>query len=405
MTRDSRDGLAYLAMPLWLLDAVSKYPDGTKFVLDCDACPESIAVCDSDVKSSAPISKLLDEVASTDWQVMRSDKPGVTTKFVCPRCQAARRDSELAPLPAVTPERPSPFERIKAAGELLKIGDVKRWKGVNESGRADDLTPMLPPCIFCDNESGSEEHLWAAWMHRHMAERGINLGPLRVQEGSGPEVIEDSLEKTINTVCHTCNNIWMSLLEGKNKPALETMLDGLPTKIDPGRLRLLTEWAVKTAMVSDSIKPRNDNENFYTRDERTAMREKRTIPDRTRIWLGALTEPHFGCHGTDFTIMTNQGKTRIGTGTVNTIAAGQFVVQVVTEHVYPEYAHLPSPLIQPAPGISDSRLIQIYPNKPKSVDWPPEPFTNGGPNGYGYLLHRWRIGEKTDKINNSRPHA
>ncbi len=96
---------------------------------------------------------------------------------------------------------------------------------------------MFPPCIFCNNESGSEEHLWAAWMHRL-----LKFGPIRVQEGTGPETIDPDPEKTINTVCHTCNNTWMSQLEEKNIPSLRPMLQNQPTMIDPGRQRLLTEW-------------------------------------------------------------------------------------------------------------------------------------------------------------------
>src|ERR1700760_3496429 len=61
----------------------------------------------------------------------------------------------------------------------------------------------LPPCIFCNNESGSEEHLWPDWVHRFIKANNTQLGGLRVQEGTGPETIQDDLEITINTVCHT----------------------------------------------------------------------------------------------------------------------------------------------------------------------------------------------------------
>lgn len=149
---------------------------------------------------------------------------------------------------------------------------------------------MVVPCIFCENESGSEEHLWAAWIHRL-----IKFGPIRVQEGTGPETISDDPERTINTVCHQCNNNWMSRLEDKNKPSLCPMIQNEPITIDPGRQRLLTEWAVKTAMVQDSIKPRLGNENFYTREERLNMRLSRRIPDNTHIWL-ALSRNHIWGH-------------------------------------------------------------------------------------------------------------
>lgn len=249
-------------------------------------------------------------------------------------------------------------------------------------------------CIFCGDESGSEEHLWPAWMHRL-----IKFGPIRVQEGSGPEIIEDDPEKKINTVCRTCNNKWMSQLEEKNIPSLKPMIQNIAITIDPGRQRLLTEWAIKTAMVQDSIKPRIDNENFYTRAEREAMRLNRQIPDRTRIWIGSLTEAHLGAFGTDFTIVGTDGNTRIGTGIVTTIVAGHFAVQVITEHVMPEYAHLGLLGIQPHAGDWDDKLIEIYPKKHKKIEWPTKKsFTNGGRDGIAYLMHRWKTGEKVKQI-------
>lgn len=266
---------------------------------------------------------------------------------------------------------------------------------------ASDRPAPVPPCIFCDKESGSEEHLWPDWVHRFIRERGIDLDGLRVQEGTSPEIIDDDLEKTINNVCHNCNNTWMSRIEDKNRPRFMLMLQNTPFTIDPGGMKILTEWAVKTAMVQDSIKPRIGNENFYTRKERAAMRERLEIPARTRVWIGAMDGFHLGSHGTDFTIEANKtdcGKVRIGTGCANTIYMGFFVTQVVTEHIYPEYQSLGIPEIQPPVGISDSRLIQIYPKVLKKAEWPPAAFTNGGPNGIGYLLYRWRQGEKVSMV-------
>jgi hypothetical protein len=263
-----------------------------------------------------------------------------------------------------------------------------------------DRPVPVPPCIFCDKESGSEEHLWPDWVHRFIREHSIELRGLRVQEGPNPETIDDDLEKTINTVCHTCNNTWMSQIEDKNRSRFMLMLENTAFTIDPGGMKILTEWAVKTAMVQDSIKPRIGNENFYTRAERIAMRELREIPARTRVWIGALDGFHLGSHGTDFTITaTLDGeKVRIGTGCANTIYMGHFVTQVVTEHIYPKYEALGIREIQPPVGISDSRLIQICPKVLKKAEWPPAAFTNGGPSGIGYLLHRWRQGEKVSMV-------
>ncbi len=252
---------------------------------------------------------------------------------------------------------------------------------------------MPPRCIFCDNESGSEEHLWGAWIHRR-----VKFGPIRVQEGTGPELIDDDPERTINTVCHCCNNTWMSRLEEKNIPTIGGMLEGKPAVIDAGRQRLLTEWAVKTAVVMDSIKDRNGNEKFYRRGECVALRKTQEVPRGSRIWIGALTESHLGAFGTDFTILGSD-RTRIGTCIANTIVAGHLAVQVVTIHMNLEYAAYDTPEVRSKPGGWDSMLIQLYPKVQKNLRWPPRvSFTNGGPLGIAFLMDRWRGGERAPKI-------
>ena len=265
------------------------------------------------------------------------------------------------------------------------------------------MVEKLPQCIFCNNESGSEEHLWRDWVHRFIKKNNINLGGLRVQEGTGPETIQDDLEITINTVCHTCNNTWMSHVEDKNRTRFLPMLQNNRITVDPGGMKVIAEWAVLRAIVQDSKKPSFKNDSFYTREERTAMRESLEVPARTRVWFGALDGFHLGSHGTDFTIEAMQidgSKVRIGTGCANTIYMGYLVAQVLTEHLYPQYETLGIAEVQPPRGISDVRLVQIYPKRRdlKQFDWPTTPFTNGGPNGVGYLLHRWRQGEKVSMV-------
>ena len=252
----------------------------------------------------------------------------------------------------------------------------------------------MPVCIFCTNEAGSEEHLWGAWIHRR-----IKMGPIRAQEGSRPASINDNPEMTIDTVCHTCNNTWMSRLEAKNIPTVGAMLKNEPTAIDPGRQRVLTEWAVKTAMIMDSIKPRNGNENFYTREERVAMRERQELPSRTQIWIGALTEQHLGAFGTDFGIVGGDGETRVGIGISTTVVVGHFIVQVATTHILPQYANLYFPDLTSKPGDWANMLIELYPRSEKKIELPPKIcFTNGGPKGIAYLMDRWRIGVRVDRI-------
>lgn len=214
-----------------------------------------------------------------------------------------------------------------------------------------------------------------------------------MQEGTGPQVIADDPEQTVDTVCHTCNNTWMSRLEEKNIPSLKPMVDGTPIEIDLGRQRLLREWAVKTTMINDSTKVRNGIQKFYNSAERTAMRESYAIPDRTRIWIAKLGESNLGIHGTDFTI-TNGAGLRFGEGSVTTIYMGQFVTQVVTEHIKPEYVHLDIPSVVPRAGDWKNRLIETWPTVSKKISWPPPfAFTRTGPDAIENLMARWRMGQ------------
>jgi hypothetical protein len=290
----------------------------------------------------------------------------------------------------------SSWRAILGAASLAAIGVAI---ALRKKTKMTEVEQPLPPCIFCNNESGSEEHLWPDWVHKFIKKNGIDLQGLRVQEGTGPETIEYDLEKKINTVCHTCNNTWMSQIEQKNRPRFLKMLKNEPFTIDAGGMKVMTEWAVLKAMLLDSTKPRLGNENFYTREERVAFFEPHhPIPPRTRVWVGALDGFHIGGHGTDVTIAVDGGKTRIGTACVNTIYQGYFVCQVVTEHFFPNIPADQIPPIQPPPGISDTKLIQIYPPPGKKADWPPAPFTNGGPNGIAHLMQRWRQGEKVSMV-------
>lgn len=47
---------------------------------------------------------------------------------------------------------------------------------------------MTMECLFCDNSAGSQERLWAAWIHERK-----DFGPLKVSIGGSPYEIRDDL--------------------------------------------------------------------------------------------------------------------------------------------------------------------------------------------------------------------
>ena len=248
---------------------------------------------------------------------------------------------------------------------------------------------MPTPCLFCDNNSGSREHLWPKWMHEKK-----NFGPIKIMRGDKQQIIVPDPEQKVQTVCGICNNGWMSDLESASIPIIGKMFDDEAIILDRSQQELVAAWGSKTAMVLDSTRPRADENRGYQKAECVAMREHLIIPDRTRIWIGRLDSSHLNATGTDFSIVDKAD--RIGTGIGGTIVAGHFAVQVVTQHIEPGKD---APDMQSKPGNWNETLIQIWPIQQDTVSWPPRAsFTNGGPAGIAYLLDRWRMGEKVEKI-------
>ncbi|HZY73144.1 MAG TPA: hypothetical protein VFE22_08570 [Edaphobacter sp.] len=250
---------------------------------------------------------------------------------------------------------------------------------------------MSTRCIFCDNNSGSREHLWPKWIHeRH------DFGPIKMEINGSETIVRPNPELKMKTVCGVCNNGWMSGLEAENIPVIGEMLTDMPLELNENQQRLVAAWSVKTAMMSDSMKGRNASNRFYTRDECADMRLARTIPPRTLIWIGRVDGMHLALTGNDFTLNDPAGN-RLATNTANTIVAGHFVTQVVTVHI-----NQPGVTLEAIPCKIrnwNENLIQIWPIQQPIVHWPQTAcFTNGGPDGIAYLMDRWRVGDETDKI-------
>jgi hypothetical protein len=250
---------------------------------------------------------------------------------------------------------------------------------------------MPTACIFCDNNSGSREHFWPKWIHER-----FDFGPLKMERRGNEVVVIPNPELKVKTVCGICNNGWMSALEAENIPITGEMVDGKPTDLNEEQQKLVAIWSMKTAMMSDSMKGRNVQNTFFTRNEGRELRLNRTIPALTLIWLGRVEGMHLWNMGTDFTLNDTEGN-RLATVIAATIVAGQFVTQVISVHMNQKdrvLADVPCKF-----GEWHDKLIQIWPIKQPVVHWPPpNSFTNGGPDGIAYLADRWQLGEETDII-------
>jgi hypothetical protein len=246
-------------------------------------------------------------------------------------------------------------------------------------------------CLFCGSQASSREHLWPAWIH----ERLQITKPIRIAIGRKPVQISTNPQIAVKTVCATCNNGWMSTLEGRCVPLVGSLMQDISIPLDDLQQSLLTVWALKTAMVTDSTNKTSRN-LFYTAGEREQLRVNHVIPVRTKVWIGRASKSSLVAMGTDIWIDL-PGTPKAAEGSVTTIVVGHLAIQILSIHIPPDHVESEAAItaIQPRPGHWDESLLSVWPVGNRAVTWPPKltfDTVNYGPLSIATLLDRWRIG-------------
>lgn len=238
-------------------------------------------------------------------------------------------------------------------------------------------------CIFCPNEANSKEDMFPRWVLKLVQTRY----PLYRKVGDKPATVTEDQEIRLPCVCMKCNNGWMSRLEKKVQKYMGLLIDDFSLPLDRDYQKGLAEWAVKTAMVNDTVE---SHQRFFTEAECHAFKRDRTLPDGTQIVAGRFTGRSLDADGNDFTLITPDSKL-IVRGHVFTVMVGHLVMQVMSMHVEPEF-HGKTVKMECNPGPWDTGLIQIWPKIRNSVEWPPPVSfsTVNGPKHYGNFRYRWR---------------
>jgi hypothetical protein len=116
-------------------------------------------------------------------------------------------------------------------------------------------------CLFCGctlyskkTKTGgkSNEHIIPKWLMEYLGVPNMTITPTVTEVASGR--IVDLRKHAVSafvagTVCGTCNNGWMSRLEGDTKPVLIPLIED-PRRLenlDQKRRALIARWALKTA--------------------------------------------------------------------------------------------------------------------------------------------------------------
>lgn len=233
-------------------------------------------------------------------------------------------------------------------------------------------------CMFCDEKADTGEHVWPRWLvERSLVERSPSSDIActyleRVdRDVEGWHTPKPTL--VVKQVCSACNNGWMSRLENEAKFVLESILDGRLRILDASAQLTLAQWAVKTAMVLESLDC--SRPWFYSKNERRLMRGSRTMPERTSVWLTqCINHQHVYSVKKDLRTTLGDGGLR---AIATTMAFGSLAFQVVTIKTPPEIPRHVPVSYEVSDGPWDRTLVQVWPVSDCPLAWPPYYGLNG----------------------------
>ena len=213
--------------------------------------------------------------------------------------------------------------------------------------------------------------MWPIWLLKRVDTRE----PVRRTVGKNPSYQTISRKIRVRSVCKTCNNGWMSRLESKSIPLVGSLLADISLNLDTDYQELASTWAIKTAMVLDSVA--NRSSKYYLRAECEALKDRSRIPLGTMIWLGRYIgrslhsgAAHFTAHSNDSPVVADCCTT--------TIVIGHLVVQVLNLRVRAEYKDK-TVRIEPNLGRWNESLVPVWPITSTLASWPPRlSFSNSG---------------------------
>ena len=223
-------------------------------------------------------------------------------------------------------------------------------------------------CAFCGATGRlTGEHLWPDWLRQFLGDKKApfpHRATTTVTGGYDRQWRRPPFTLTVNEVCRSCNNGWMSELEGKAKPLLTPMILGEPIKLDEREQRTLASWAVKTAMVYQLT----TEHRAIRRYEYEHLRLHLTPRSPTQVWLATRTneEPKPSIFGFRASGMAPaRGAPARYDAYLVTLAIGYFVAQI---HGHDLEMH--SGALWTRRGPLAAALQQIWPYT-EPISWPP----------------------------------
>lgn len=155
-------------------------------------------------------------------------------------------------------------------------------------------------CIFCNSDKLSKEHIYPKWLFDFFQTSEPTFQPsFHLIERSDTNAISDSMKSdysdgreipydnfTVKNVCETCNNTWMSEIEGKVQRILTPYItdNSKEINISSEDANILSQWAVlKCMLVSLAIQQKV----FFSKQAYTLIKNA-ILPEGFMIELATM---------------------------------------------------------------------------------------------------------------------
>jgi len=226
-------------------------------------------------------------------------------------------------------------------------------------------------CIFCSGKANTREHLWPEWLGKLFLQRASKI---ELQIGQRPPKPFRALV-TSRCVCKSCNEGWMSTLEGYAKPVMTPLMNDLSFRLDNVQQWLVSIWSVKTAMVFECVNRHADR--FYSEHDRRTLLAGTPPPD-TAVWIGRHAHSNLVDGVARRLYGSKTASNPFAEGYVTSLVFFRLVIQVFTLRLKPEFKGR-SVRLNIKPGPWNQSLAQIWPIKRRFAKWPPSlSFSNSG---------------------------
>jgi hypothetical protein len=229
---------------------------------------------------------------------------------------------------------------------------------------------MTKQCIFCGKRVNSDEHVWPQWLLELM--KKWSAGNMRLQASrlnKHGKVVYWEVEDpaiVVKNVCRTCNNGWMSDLEGEVKPILIPMIHGAATALNVRQQLIVALWLIKCDMVLDSM---TSIDAFYDQSDRSHFREHLVPPEYATWWLGHYSGPHLRAF-TNHRTLTDKSSVFPNKRHTSTFAFGRLVLQSLCIKVLVP-ANRDFVRIRDRGGPWNRNTIELLENYDRLLQWPP----------------------------------